>query len=335
MSPRTRILSATAFAAAGLLSLAACSSGSPSGAPAESDPAASAPADGELTPITVGILTIAPSAAVQYGVDHGIFEEHGLDVTLQEAQGGAAMLPAVSTGQIDFGVGNPLSVLVAASQGVDMRVASGYSFSLAEGEDINAVVTRVGEGVESWSDLEGKKVSVNAVNTQGDLTIKGSVEMEGGDPGAVEFIEIAFPDALAQLDSGNVDAVWIPEPFLGAALAAPDKYSVVGYPNQNALPGLPTMVTFTSGQLAEEDPELVETWRGAISDVLEQVNADREGFGEAIASLTGMPEAAAMDLRLERLSGELDPQLLVDLSALAAKHGFVSTEPDLDTVIIP
>lgn len=334
MSSRTRFLSAVALTAVGILSLAACSAGSPSG-PAPSDAAGggTSSGEGELTPITVGLLSIAPAAAIQYGIDEGIFEEHGLDVTTQIAQGGAAMLPAVSTGQIDFGVGNPLSVLTAASQGVDVRIASGYSFSMAEGDDINAVVTRAGDGIESWKDLAGKSVSVNAVNTQGDLTIKESVEADGGDPDSVQFIEIAFPDALAQLDSGNVDAVWIPEPFLSMAVADPDKYSVVGYPNQNALPGLPTMVTFTSGAVSE-DTELISTWREAVADTLAAATEDREGFGTTIAEFTGMPEAAAANLRLERLDAELDPQLLVDLSALAAKFGFIESEPDLDTVIL-
>lgn len=327
MSP-TRFLPLGALAASTLL-LAACTAGSPSG-----NTAASEPADGELTPVTVGLLSIAPAAAVQYGIDEGIFADHGLDVSVQIAQGGAAMLPAVSTGQIDFGVGNPLSVLVAANQGVDVRIASGYSSSMADGDDINAVVTRAGDGITTWKDLAGKKVSVNTVNGQGDLTIMGSVEADGGDPEAVEFIEVAFPDALAQLDSGNVDAVWVPEPFLSLAVAAPDKYSVLGYPNQNVLPGLPTMVTFTSGKVADEDPELVSAWREAVADVLDAATTDREGFGTTIVDFTGMPEAAAMNLRLERLSADLDPQVLTDLGALALEFGFVENEPDLDTVIV-
>jgi NitT/TauT family transport system substrate-binding protein len=327
MSP-TRFLPVGALAASALL-LAACTTGSPSGGTTTSEQA-----DGELTPVTVGLLTIAPSAAVQYGIDEGIFAEHGLDVTVQAAQGGAAMLPAVSTGQIDFGVGNPLSVLIAANEGVDMRIASGYSASLAEGDDINAVVTRAGDGITTWKDLAGKKVSVNTVNGQGDLTIKGSVQADGGDPDAVEFIEVAFPDALAQLDGGNVDAVWVPEPFLSMAVADPGKYSVLGYPNQEALPGLPTMVTFTSGTLADENPELVTTWREAVTDVLDAATADHDGFATTIAEFTGMPEDAAANLRLERLSAELDPQVLTDLSTLATEFGFVDSEPDLDTIIV-
>lgn len=328
---RTRITALAALAAGALL-LTACTSGSPSGDP---DPTGdTGTGTEELTSITVGSLAIAPSAAVQYGLDQGIFEEHGLDVEIQIADGGAAMLPAVSTGQLDFGVGNPLSVLVAASQGVDVRVASGYSFSLEEGEDINAVVTRAGDGIDSWADLEGKRVSVNAVNTQGDLTIKESVAKDGGDPDALNFIEIGFADALAQLDGNNVDAVWIPEPFLSAAVADPTKYAVLGYPNQNTIPGLPTMVTFTSGAVAE-DTETLEKWRTALAATLDAANADREGFAATIAEFTGMPEAVALDLRLERLSADLDPQVLIDLSDLALKYDFMDSEPDLETVIIP
>ncbi|MER7798310.1 ABC transporter substrate-binding protein [Microbacterium sp. NPDC096154] len=328
----TRFLSAAALVAAGVLSLTACSSGSPSG-PAASESAA-AGGDGELTPITVGLLSIAPSAAVQYGIDEGIFEEHGLDVSVQMAQGGAAMLPAVSTGQYDFGVGNPLSVLTAATQGVDMRIASGYSFSWEDGQDANAIVTRAGDGIESWADLAGKTVSTNAIKTQGDLTVMEAVEKDGGDPAAVKFIEVAFPDALAQLDGGNVDAVWIPEPFLSAAMAAPDKYSVLGHPNQVALPGMPTMVSFTSGSLADSDPELVAQWREAVTDVLATATEDVEGYHQTITEFTNMPADVVSSIKLERLDGELDPQLITDLSDLAQKFQFLESAPDVDKIIL-
>ncbi len=327
---RTRTLFIAALATASALALAACSTGSPSGGGAS----AGGDADAEgLTPVTVGLLTIAPAAAVQYGIDKGIFEEHGLEVKTQIAQGGAAMLPAVSTGQIDFGVGNPLSVLVASTRGVDVRITSGYSFSHAEGEDANAVVVKADSGIKSWKDLAGKTVSVNAINTQGDLTIMESVDKDGGDPKSVKFIEIAFPDALAQLDGGNADAVWIPEPFLAKAVSEPEKYSVLGYPNQNTIPGLPTMVTFASAKVAE-DTATVEKWRGAITEVLDATTKDPEGFATTISEFTKMPPEVAQGLKLERLSGELDPELIVQLADLAEKYDFVSSAPDLDKVIV-
>lgn len=331
MITRTRIAAVGAIAAAGLI-LASCSEGSPSGGGDDGG----ASDDGGLTPVTVGLLAIAPSAAVQYGIDEGIFEEHGLDVTVETAQGGAAMLPAVSTGQYDFGVGNPLSVLTAATQGVDMRIVSGYSFVWGEGEqNVAGVVTRADDGIESWSDLEGQTVAVNALKTQGDLTINESVELDGGDPATIDYIEVPFPDALAQLDGGNADAVWIPEPFLTAAKSDPDTYSVLGSAMQTAIPGMPTMVTFASGGVVDEQPEVVDQWRAGLSASLDAAAEDPEGYSATIVDFTGMPAETVEAIELERLSGELDEQLIVDLSAMAAKWGFIESEPDLDTVIAP
>ena len=198
---RTRRMTAVAaIAAAGLL-LTACGGGSLSGETAAPEGEA---ASDELIPVTVGLLPIAAAAAVQMGIDEGVFEEQGLDVSVQIGQGGAALLPAVSSGEIQFAVGNPLSVLVAASQGLEMSIIAGYSSVDVPADKLpTGVIVKEDSGITTWKDLEGKKVAVNAFNTQGDLSIMGSVEGDGGDPAKVEFTEIAFPDQLAQLEGSQ------------------------------------------------------------------------------------------------------------------------------------
>src|SRR5690625_868604 len=123
-----------------------------------------------LTSITVGTIAIASSAELRYGVDNGIFEDHGLDVELVESQGGAAMVPGIQNGSLDFAVGNPMSVLTAADQGLPMKIVSGYSWSSAEGDDITAIVTRTDSSISEWADLEDATVTVNAIHTLGDLS---------------------------------------------------------------------------------------------------------------------------------------------------------------------
>ena len=51
------------------------------------------------------VLSIAPSVGVAYGIEHGIFEEHGFDVNYEVS----ARLYAAGgiNSQLDFGVGNP------------------------------------------------------------------------------------------------------------------------------------------------------------------------------------------------------------------------------------
>ena len=94
------------------------------------------------------------------------------------------------------------------------------------------------------------------------------------------------------------------------------------------------MVTFTSGKLADSDPKVVKKWQEAIADTLAAATADRAGFGTTIAKFTGMPDAAAANLRLEKLSADVDPTVLTNLSTLATKYGFIKSEPDLDKVIL-
>ena len=288
--------------------------------------------DGELRPLTIGIIPIAPSAAMQLGVDEGIFERHGLDVTLETAQGGAAMLPAVSGGSMNIGVGNPLSVILAKDQGLEMQILSGYSSSLPEGEDITGVAANKDAGIGSWADLAGKTVAVNTVNGQGDLTIKEAVSRAGGDPDAVNFVEMPFQDMPAQLDRGEIDAAWVPEPFL-TQLVGGEPTELVGYNYQETVPGLDTMVTFSSQKFVEENPEVVEDYEDAVAEALEFAQQNPERVQETIVSLLNMPEEVAGELRLEEFDAETDREELEQLSELMVKYGVVENEPDLDEII--
>jgi NitT/TauT family transport system substrate-binding protein len=265
-------------------------------------------------------------SVVPYGVDQGIFEKHGLDVTIETGQGGAAMLPALQSGQMDFVVGNAANLLQAVDQGLDMRVVSGYGKSLAEGRDVNAVLALEETGVDSWSDLEGKSVAVNALRGQGDLTIMASVEADGGDPAAVDFVEIAFPDMQAQLEAGNVDAMWTPDPFLHTAENT-EGIETVGYPNQ-IIPGLPVVVNITTGQLAESDPELVGQYEAAIAESLEAFANDPDGAKQAIMDYIDISdEAAELSFIPEEYDSTMPVEQLQELSDLMTKYGYVEENP--------
>ncbi|WFP16109.1 ABC transporter substrate-binding protein [Citricoccus muralis] len=323
-----------ALAATGLLALTACGSGSPSGAEGDDAASGGGGADsGELTQVTVGVLPIAPSIGVKYGIEQGIFEEHGLDVEISTSNAGAAMLPAVTSGQLDFGVGNPLSVLTAVDQGLDMRIVAGYSNSLGEGDDIAGVVTLADSDIESYADLEGKTTSVNALRTLGDLTIMADAEEEGADPTSLNFSEMPFPDMQAQLEAGNTDAIWVPEPFLSNALAE-ETNRLVGYSFQDAIPGMPTMVTFTSGSFAEENPEVAEAFAAAMQESLAGVEADQEGARELLPDFIEISPEAAQNLRMERLDGEIPKDEISQISELAVRYEFIGAAPADDDLYI-
>ncbi|GAA1360597.1 hypothetical protein GCM10009596_17630 [Arthrobacter rhombi] len=315
---------------AAMLLLSGCGGGSPSGA---ADAGSSSGGSSELTPVTVGVLSIAPSVAMQYGIDEGIFKDHGLKVELQTGQGGAAMLPAVSTGSMDFAVGNPLSVLTAADKGLDMRIVTGYSNSKAEGDDINGVVTRKDSGIDGFADLAGKTTSVNALKTQGDLTIMDAAAQDGADASKLKFNEMGFQDMEAQLERGNTDAIWIPEPFLSRALADKDN-KLVGYPNQVAIPGLPTMVTFTSGKYADDQQAVVTKFREAMTETLTSAEAHQADAKALLPEFMGMDAKMAKGLKMETWDAAVPRDQLEKLGGMTVEYGFLSKQPDLDKIIV-
>jgi len=322
---------AVVLGAAVSLLLSACGGGSPSGTAAGAD--SQSPGDSSLTKVTVGVLAIAPSVAMQYGIDEGLFEKHGLDVELQTGQGGAAMLPAVSTGTMNFAVGNGLSVMTAVDKGLDMKIVTGYSNSKAEGEDINGVVVQKDSGIDTFADLAGKTTSVNALKTQGDLTIMESASIDGGDPAGLKFNEMPFPDMEAQLERGNTDAIWLPEPFLSKALADPDN-ELLGYPNQKAVPGLPTMVSFTSGNFASGNAETVAKFKEAMAEVLTEAETNQEDAKALLPEFMGMDADVAKGMKMETWSAEVPAEQLSKMGELTVKYEFLSKTPDIDAMVV-
>lgn len=123
------------------LLLAACSNSETTSGPSTEEQA-NAQSDPQVDQITVGVMDIAPAAPIVYGIEHGIFEDHDLEVEYDVSRGGAVMLPAVETGEYDFGIVNPLSVMNANDSGLNMRILTGFANGPTDRDDVQGVVTR-------------------------------------------------------------------------------------------------------------------------------------------------------------------------------------------------
>ncbi|AWB88222.1 ABC transporter substrate-binding protein [Salinibacterium hongtaonis] len=317
-------LAAVAFAAVTVLALSGCTD---TGADTATEPSGS----GELTKIRVASLPIAETGALWAAIDEGIFEDHGLDVEVVPAQGGAQAIPALLSGDIQFAVGQPFGPFRADLQDLGVVVVSNYASSLPEGKDVNAVVALADSGITRPSDLEGKTVSVNSLGAAGDLTIMKAVQDDGGDPATIEFVEVGFPEAQAQLDAGNIDAAWVPDPFMSKIVA--EGGALVVHPYQVTIPGLPLLVNIATQKLMDSDPELVEAYSAAMAEALDWADANQEAVRAAIVTNMEIPEAAAAGITLPKFTAELDVDALEQLAALGVEFGVIESEPDLDRLI--
>src|ERR1044072_6789418 len=97
-----------AFAVAGALFVVACG-GDDSGGGGGGE--SSAP-----TKLTVGVIPIADVAPLYVGIDQVFSKDETLEITPQLAEGGAAIIPSVLSGDYQIGFSNTTSLIIASSK---------------------------------------------------------------------------------------------------------------------------------------------------------------------------------------------------------------------------
>ncbi|ROO86379.1 NitT/TauT family transport system substrate-binding protein [Actinocorallia herbida] len=311
-------LAGTAAAAVLLLGAAACGGADDGG-------------DGD-DKVKVGVIPIVDVAPIYLGKDKGFFSSRGIDLTLDSAQGGAAIVPGVVSGQFQFGFSNVTSLLIAQTKNVPVKaVANGVASTGEAGADFGAVVVKKGSPITSAKDLAGKKVSVNTLKNIGDTSVRESVRKDGGDPSKVEFVEIAFPQMPAALDAGQVDAAWMVEPSLSQAKAAGAVEIASNF--VDVAPNLTVALYFTSEKTIADDPDLVRRFTEAMKESLAYADANPAEVRRILTTYTKIDAATLDTMRMPRWPAEPDRPSLQALSALGQSDGLFATAPDLDALL--
>jgi NitT/TauT family transport system substrate-binding protein len=319
-------------AAAVAATLAACGAGSPSGGPAATDAGAS-PVEG-MTAVKVGAIPIGDVAPLHLGKAKGFFEEEGLDLTIENTTGGAVSVPGVVSGSFDFAFGNTVSLMVARDQGLDLKyVVNGTRASNEDDVDFAGVVVAKGSDIQAVTDLEGKTVSSNNLANIGDTTIRTAVDKAGGDGSSLKFVEVAFPDALAAVENGQVDAALILEPFLTSAIKSGAR--VVSWPYRETHPNLDIGGYFTSADKIKQDPELVEKFTAAMTKSMNYAQENPDEVRKIIGTYTKTDPALLEEIVLPRFDPTFDRDAAQTLADAVLKYGTVDSTVDLDALLPP
>jgi NitT/TauT family transport system substrate-binding protein len=286
--------------------------------------------EGGTTRVKVGIIPIVDVAPLYLGRKKGFFEKQGIDVETVAAQGGAAIVPSVVSGQFQFGFSNPTSLMIAQVKGVPVKsVAAGAASNGKVGADVTCVGVPEDSPVRSAKDLAGRTVAVNALRNIGDTTVRESVRAAGGDPSKVKFVEIPFDQMPAALADGRVDAAWMGEP--AQTIAKSQGARVIASPFAETDPKLTVATYFTSTKLQRDNPELVKRFSEAMSDSLRYATAHPDEARRILTEYTKIDAKARQSLTLPAWPAEVDMPSLRKLADLGEKDGlFGGDEEKLD-----
>ncbi|MGO1851263.1 ABC transporter substrate-binding protein [Microbacterium sp.] len=220
----------------------------------------------------------------------GFYEEEGIQLVDQPGNGGATSVQLVANGEVMFGTGEASHVLSAQTKGIELvSVMQQYQ------EQPNAVITMKDSGIEDWDDLRGKSIG-GAVASSGHLATLAALQLKGIDESEIDFVNLSPGAQFAALSEGQVDAAGT---FLGnlAALDLKDQVNILTVADAGYI--APSTSLFTTPELIEKNPDLVERFVRASLKGLRAALEDPKGTAEAMAGMYANVDAESLQATFE------------------------------------
>jgi NitT/TauT family transport system substrate-binding protein len=306
-----------------VLAVAACLAATPAGA---------------VTKITL-LYTPGDSFTESYvAKDQGIFEKHGLDVTLTVGQNGSVITAALIAGSAQIGAPTPTVFLQAHEQGVDLVIlASANRNPVQPPVSETGIVARTGSGISTAADLVGKKHAVQGIGGTIDVLTKKWVAARGVDYRKVDWLELQFPMMPDGLKAGLVDAVSVVDPFLHRILGAKTG-TLIGDFGEVMPAGTMVVVYAATREWARAHAEAVKGFRASLDEarVFIENSANAAAVKASIASYVHLPPQAAALIQIPaNLDSHAVPQGLAFWIATTHEQGLIRHVPDAASLIAP
>jgi NitT/TauT family transport system substrate-binding protein len=292
----------------------------------------SPPERGRPDDVKVGLISILDVAPIYLGKQKGFFAERNINLTLQPAEAGTETIPAVLSGNLEFGYSNIVTLLLAQTQGLPVKVVNnGTNSTGVAGADFGALMVPGNSAIKSVADLAGKKVAVNVFQNVVELAVRASALKAGIDPDSIEYVKLAFPEMPAALSAGSVDAAFVVEPFQQVVLSQggrPLASSLV-----DAAPNLSVAMYFTSKQLLADNPDLARRFTAAMNESLTYADKHPDEVRQILPTYTKISAEVIPHLVLPKWPVKVNRASVETIASLARKEKILSGSPDIGDLL--
>jgi NitT/TauT family transport system substrate-binding protein len=182
-------------------------------APAAPPPASKAAA----VDVRIGLIPSTASAPILVPLEDGQFAARGLNVSVQAVTDTAQAMISVAGGQLEFGnITMGSAALNAFNRGTDLKiVAASGAEPPGHGANLPVIVRTAlidsGE-VKSMADLRGRKVAINGKGVIIEYALSRALATANLKMTDVDVVTMPFPDMIAALTTGAIDAGLLLQP---------------------------------------------------------------------------------------------------------------------------
>jgi NitT/TauT family transport system substrate-binding protein len=290
--------------------------------------AASAPYRGHAPAAEVHVVTlpIANGLPLDLGIRKGFFAQQGIEIKKTTLQSGNDVVLALANNNGDIGYLGFVPMFIAVTSNIPMTlVAASEVEGTSAADNWQNILVRGNSSIRTARDLAGKTIAVNALKGVGEVMIKAAMEKIGVRPSAFRLTALPFPQMRTALNNGQVDAIWVPEPFLSQALNV-DNARVVMAPG-------PVMGRYTpiGGYAARQswrsqNPALAARFRTAINRALSYAQSHPDEIRQMLPPGT-------QNVRLPIWSPIVDRGKLQSLANYTRKYGVITRMPNMKQLV--
>ena len=223
-------------------------------------------AGAQSTPVIhLGLAPFEGQAGPYYAQDLGLFAAAGLNIDIQQFNGGAAVVAAIAGGSLQIGGGTPLPLAQARVRGIKIvLIAPGYIYDYKAPTPINALLVGSNAPYHNAKDLAGKTIAVTQVRGLDEVAVDAWLDVNGADSHTVKFTEIPQNAMAEALATGRVDAAELGDPALSAALDT-HKVRILAKSYDAIAKRLFGSVWFANEDWATQHPDIVRKFAAAIN----------------------------------------------------------------------
>ena len=168
---------------------------------------------------TVGSMSIA---GVYVATEKGYFREANITTQLVPLGGMGAMLPPLTTGELDLALGGPsVGLFNAASRGINFKIVADQN-SAFPGRSFFALMVRkdlIDSGqVKGFADFKGRRIAMTTRRTSLELDLQKALRTAGLDLNDVTIVTMEFPQINAAFANKSLDIGFQLEPLVTIAV---------------------------------------------------------------------------------------------------------------------
>jgi NitT/TauT family transport system substrate-binding protein len=291
----------------------------------------------KLTTVNVNLIPIADLASVYLGNKEGFFAKNGLSLKITASiAGGPVIIPSLISGADQFGIPAYTDQIAADVKGLPLvSIGSADAAGPTNNTDYQFLVATKKSGITSVKQLAGKTIAINSLNGLGETQVDAALSNAGVNYHTIHFVAINFPQMGAALDSGQVSAAQVVEPFYSMLRLGKTPINTIVGLDYSIAPNLPVTSVLVTKSYYSSHKAIVTEFQTALKESLAYTQAHISAARALLPSYAGIPASLATKVLMPYFPTTLNTAGVQKIINDMFSFGLIKTKPSISSIIEP